>query len=200
MAKPKGPSNPKTGNKLPVDSSLEITESTPIENAKEQWENYLDELEAKAKKSREAKKELILSNLYSKKPEDNPNYRLDTIIEKMAEEREEKKQNREKKVAAIKQKKPEKIEIINPSAKQLYSELQKGICTVYFIKKTTNTSRRMTCTLDESRFGGKYKNQSPETSRISGLVPIWDLDADNWRSFYVNRVTKLIRNDQTDTQ
>ena len=57
MAKPKGPSNPKTGNKLPVDSSLEITENK-ISSLDLQLEQLKLDKEYKTEKINQAEQEL----------------------------------------------------------------------------------------------------------------------------------------------
>lgn len=101
--------------------------------------------------------------------------------------------------------------IKNPSAEQIYAQLSKSVCTLFFYKMTDGRSRKMRCTLDQTRFDGKYKTSRTLHSAIlsnfasgkhgkEGLVPVWDLDAQNWRSFYVDRVYKLVRNEKTDAE
>lgn len=84
-------------------------------------------------------------------------------------------------------------ELINPSISQIIEQLKTGICTLFFYKITDGTFRRMRCTLE---------NVSPEANKYNrqGVVVVWDLDASQWRSFYPNRVFKLIRNEKTDIQ
>jgi hypothetical protein len=84
-------------------------------------------------------------------------------------------------------------EVKNPSSEQILEQLQQGECTLFFYKLTDGALRRMRCTL---------QNQSPVPSKYNkkGIVVVWDLDASQWRSFYPNRVFKLIRNEQTDIQ
>lgn len=84
-------------------------------------------------------------------------------------------------------------EIQNPSLQEIIKELNNGICTLFFYKITNGTLRRMRCTLQGvSPVQTKYNRQ--------GVVPVWDLDANQWRSFYANRVFKLVRNEKTDIQ
>ena len=101
--------------------------------------------------------------------------------------------------------------IDHPSAEQIYAQLSESVCTLYFYKITDGTSRKMRCTLDQSMFSGKYSTSRTLKSAIlsnfargkhgkEGLVPVWDLDASMWRSFYVDRVYKLIRNEKTDVE
>ena len=85
------------------------------------------------------------------------------------------------------------IEIINPSINQLMEQLNAGVCTLLFYKITDGTMRRMRCTLqDKDPVATKYNRQ--------GVMAVWDLDASQWRSFYPNRVFKLIRNEKTNIQ
>jgi hypothetical protein len=102
-------------------------------------------------------------------------------------------------------------QIYKPTPEQLYSELEKSECTLFFYKMTDGTARRMRCTLNESAFTEKYQaNDNIKNIILSnfangkhgkaGLVPVWDLDSKSWKSFYVNRVYKLVRNEQTDAE
>lgn len=84
-------------------------------------------------------------------------------------------------------------EIQNPSINDIMEQLQKGECTLFFYKITDGSFRRMRCTLlDKEPVPSKYNKQ--------GTVVVWDLDSNQWRSFYSNRVFKLIRNEKTDIQ
>jgi len=85
------------------------------------------------------------------------------------------------------------IEVQNPSERMVIEELQKGECTLFFYKTTDGSLRRMRCTLlDKEPVPSKYNR--------TGTVVVWDLDSNQWRSFYSNRVFKLIRNEKTDIQ
>jgi hypothetical protein len=85
------------------------------------------------------------------------------------------------------------VEILNPTTNQLLEQLNAGECTLFFYKITDGTMRRMRCTLQGvSAVPTKYNRQ--------GVMAVWDLDASAWRSFYPNRVFKLIRNEKTDIQ
>jgi len=84
-------------------------------------------------------------------------------------------------------------EITNPSLIEIMEQLQSGTCTLFFYKITDGSFRRMRCTLQGvSAVPTKYNRQ--------GVIAVWDLDANQWRSFYPNRVFKLIRNEKTDIQ
>jgi len=84
-------------------------------------------------------------------------------------------------------------EISNPSIEQIYQELRTSICTLFFYKITNGQYRRMVCTL---------KDHEPVPNRFnkSGTMVVWDVEANNWRSFYPQRIFKLIRNEQTTTE
>lgn len=84
-------------------------------------------------------------------------------------------------------------EVTNPSFSVLMEQLSSGICTLFFYKITDGSFRRMRCTL---------KGVSPVQTKYNrqGVVVVWDLDANQWKSFYANRVFKLIRNEKTDIQ
>lgn len=84
-------------------------------------------------------------------------------------------------------------QIINPTLPELIEQLKTGNCTVFFYKKTDGTSRRMRCTL---------KDRTPEPSMYNRaeVLVVWDLEHNNWRSFYPERVYRLIRNEQTDME
>jgi hypothetical protein len=86
-----------------------------------------------------------------------------------------------------------KTELSNPSTQEIIEQLQKSICTVFFYKTTTGSYRKMRCTLkDHTPVASKYNRQ--------GVIVVWDLDSNSWKSFYANRVFKLIRNEQTEVQ
>ena len=85
------------------------------------------------------------------------------------------------------------VEILNPTTNQLLEQLNAGECTLFFYKITDGTMRRMRCTL-------RGVNAVPTKYNRQGVMAVWDLDASAWRSFYPNRVFKLIRNEKTDIQ
>ena len=85
------------------------------------------------------------------------------------------------------------VEITNPSPGQLIEQLNQGVCTIFFYKISDGNHRKMKCT---------QKDHVPVRSRFNktGVLVVWDLDHNNWRSFYADRVYKLVRNEQTDAQ
>lgn len=188
MAKPKGPSNPKTGKKFPAESSLEITEKRPIQTAKEKLETYFSQQETIQAKEAEAKNELILSNLYSEKQKTQLEDRIASMGKSLARDRELKDKKREEE----KEKKPKTI-TLGPKVgiKKYISELNKGECTVDFYKRTSRPRgefRRMRCTL-------QGKDVTPQNPIKPGIITVWDLDKSEWRSFYHNSILKLVRNE-----
>jgi hypothetical protein len=89
-------------------------------------------------------------------------------------------------------------QIDNPTPQQIYTELQKSECTLYFYKKTDGTMRKMRCTLNESAFSIKYR----ANKQIKGLIASYFSSGKQGKpgSFYLNRVYKLVRNEQTDAE
>jgi len=115
------------------------------------------------------------------------------------------------KMKILEEKDSQETEIYKPTPEQIYAELEKSECTLFFYKMTDGTSRKMRCTLNESAFSEKYSANRQIKSVIlanfangkhgkPGLVPVWDLDAGGWKSFYINRVYKLVRNEQTEVE
>lgn len=193
MAKPKGPSNPKTGKKFPAESSLEITEKRPIQTAKEKLETYFSQQETIRTKEAEARNELILSNLYSEKQKTQLEDRIASMGKSLARDRDIKEKKREEE----KEKKPKTI-ILGPKVgiKKYISELNKGVCTVDFYKRTSRPRgefRKMRCTL-------QGKDVTPQNPIKPGIITVWDLDKGDWRSFYHNSILKLVRNEETDAE
>jgi hypothetical protein len=98
--------------------------------------------------------------------------------------------------SSIKKKEVEDITSIiidNPAPQDIINELRSGECTLFFYKITNGEFRKMRCSLtEETPVPSKYNRQ--------GVIVVWDLDASQWRSFYPNRVFRLIRDEQTDAQ
>jgi hypothetical protein len=202
MAKPKASKNPPSGDKTPDSPVLEITNPfTPV-SLDDQLKKLKLDAESKIKASNEAQSEVFKGMLSSEDQSSSQDTQLEDRIQWLKNRIVEDREIKEKEKQAVKENKLKKIEINNPSPSQITSELGKGVCTVWFGRKTypQGVTRRMTCTLDESKFDGKYRGQSPSQSRKPGLIPVWDLDASNWRSFYLRSVTRLVRNEETDVQ
>lgn len=75
------------------------------------------------------------------------------------------------------------MKMINKDA--LIKDLKEAICKVTFRKVMTGELVDMRCTLHESvlpEAKGKGKRETP------GLINVWDLDQEGWRSFYIQNV------------
>ena len=189
MAKPKGPPNPKTGNKTPAQSFIEITEKAKPSSLELQLQQLKLDKESKKQKIQEAQEELNGSS----KQETQLEGGIAWLAKRLARDREINDKRREEE----KQKKPKTV-VLGPKVgiKRYIFELTQGECTIEFYKKTSRPSgefRKMRCTL-------KDKNVIPQNPLKPGIVTVWDLDKSNWRSFYHNRISKLIRNEQTDSE
>lgn len=110
-------------------------------------------------------------------------------------------------------------EIFNPSYDQLINALLDNVCIVTFKKVTDGRTRQMKCTLDQKYMSGKYrefrlfrtvvdiwkKNSGFEVTNTfgklkqmkrrtlkQGLLPVWDIENQDWRSFYSSNVSIMI--------
>jgi len=202
MAKPKASKNPPSGNKTPDGSIIQITNVSVPVSLNDQLKKLKLNAESKIKAANQAQSEVFKGMSSSEEQESDQETQLEDRIQWLKDRIIEDREIKEKEKKAVKEKKLKKIEINNPSPSEITSELGKGVCTVWFGRKTypQGVTRRMTCTLDESKFAGKYRGQSPSRSRKPGLIPVWDLDASNWRSFYLGSVTRLVRNEETDVE
>ena len=99
MAKPKGPTNSKTGNKLPAKSSIEITEKEIPSSLDVQLEQLKLDKKSKIEKTKEALKELYGSSKQETELESGIDWlakRLDRDREINDKKREEEKQKKPK--------------------------------------------------------------------------------------------------------
>ena len=71
--------------------------------------------------------------------------------------------------------------IDNPTSEQVYSELKKGECTLFFYKMTDGSSRRMRCTLDQNNFSEKLR----------------DLLLSIFHSYHLSKIIQQIQNNAT---
>lgn len=78
----------------------------------------------------------------------------------------------------------------------VYQQLRDGLCVVIFTKKTTQTVRRMTCTLNP-KFTPRRIAKAMKSSEYYdildrhyalGLIAVWDVEKNDWRSFYVSSI------------
>jgi hypothetical protein len=88
------------------------------------------------------------------------------------------------------------------SSQETLMEILSGVCTVYFIKKTTGSSRRITCTLERGAVPSTYAAvRSSFFSPMAGdRIGVWDLNERKWKSFYMSSVYKFVRDDTTSLE
>jgi hypothetical protein len=79
------------------------------------------------------------------------------------------------------------------ATEDILSNLRQGVCTLFFYKKNRGGFRKMRCTLSQ---------QQPVPSKYNkpGVIVVWDLDKNQWRSFYPERIWRLVRDEETEAQ
>lgn len=82
------------------------------------------------------------------------------------------------------------------SSQEIIMENLSGICSVWFTKKD-GSSKRLNCTLDR-----KYLPTKEYNTRVNFFSPmpgdrigVWDLNEQKWKSFYMGKVFKFVRDD-----
>lgn len=82
------------------------------------------------------------------------------------------------------------------SPDQVIMEALSGVCTVIFVDKDNNV-QRLTGTLDKAAIPSKeLQTRSSFFSPLPGdRIGIWDLNKQGWRSFYMAKTIKFIRDD-----
>ncbi len=80
-----------------------------------------------------------------------------------------------------------------PTQEDLNKQLRESILVVTF-NKLNGDERVMTCTKD---FKIIPESHRPKTDKAppEGNVTVWDINAEGWRSFKYNRVTKVTKGD-----
>tara|TARA_B000000532_G_C18829811_1_gene389808 strand:+ start:91 stop:387 length:297 start_codon:yes stop_codon:yes gene_type:complete len=80
-----------------------------------------------------------------------------------------------------------------PTQEDLNKQLRESILVVTF-NKLNGDERVMTCTKD---FKIIPESHRPKTDKEppEGNVTVWDINAEGWRSFKYNRVTKVTKGD-----
>jgi hypothetical protein len=88
------------------------------------------------------------------------------------------------------------------SSDEILLEMLSGVCTVFFIKKTTGSSRKLTCTLQEKYIPSTQKKarQNFFSPMAGDRIGVWDLNQRTWKSFYMSNVFKFVRDDTTDLE
>lgn len=75
---------------------------------------------------------------------------------------------------------------------QIVESLHQGICEVVFTK-TDGTERTMRCTRSKSHAPIVETRLLNEDGSAPDLIPVWDLDANHWRSFHASTVKSFRR-------
>jgi hypothetical protein len=80
-------------------------------------------------------------------------------------------------------------------------EALSGVCTVIFMKVDGSVGR-ITGTLDKAAMPtSQYENRSKFFSPLKGdRIVVWDINKQDWRSFYMERVIKFVRDDTIDLE
>lgn len=80
------------------------------------------------------------------------------------------------------------------SRREMMDELQNGICEVEFTKVNGET-RVMKCTLDPSIIPVATKDDPLTQKKVRAIneevLPVWDVNKEQWRSFRVENVTRF---------
>ena len=81
-----------------------------------------------------------------------------------------------------------------PTQEDLNKQLRESILVVTF-NKLNGDERVMTCTKDFKIIPESYR---PKTDKEppEGSVTVWDINAEGWRSFKYNRVTKVTKGEK----
>lgn len=78
--------------------------------------------------------------------------------------------------------------------REMINELKSGICEVEFTKVNGET-RLMKCTLDPSIIPVATKEDPLSQKKVRSVseevLPVWDVEREQWRSFRVENVTRF---------
>lgn len=82
------------------------------------------------------------------------------------------------------------------SSQEVIMENLSGVCTVWFTKNDGST-RRLTCTLESKYMPSlEYEVRTNFFSPMAGnRIGVWDINQQAWKSFYMSRVFKFVRDD-----
>lgn len=72
----------------------------------------------------------------------------------------------------------------------LKSLLQGGVVTVEFVKKD-GSARKMLCTLSESKIPKEFAPKNSGKSQSDEALAVFDVEANGWRSFRYDSITKI---------
>lgn len=87
------------------------------------------------------------------------------------------------------------------SPQEMIMELLNGVCTVWFTKVNGQT-RRLTCTLQANYLPSDARRIRGEffSPMFGDRIGVWELNEQTWKSFYMNRVFKMVRDDSTSLE
>jgi hypothetical protein len=87
------------------------------------------------------------------------------------------------------------------SPQEVIMEALSGVCTVIFMKIDGSVGR-ITGTLDRSAMPtSEYQTRLNFFSPMKGdRIVVWDIDKQGWRSFYMDRVIKFVRDDTIELE
>jgi len=72
----------------------------------------------------------------------------------------------------------------------MVESLHKGVCQVTF-EKTDGSKRVMNCTLNSSYLPQNLNEESETKESNPNVIPVWDIDANSWRSFRIDSVEEF---------
>ena len=78
---------------------------------------------------------------------------------------------------------------VQQQIKERLIETAEGLC-VTFTKKDGST-RKLRCTLNQTRIPRKAGNQETTRAASTESIPVWDLEANAWRSFRWDSVIEI---------
>ena len=84
------------------------------------------------------------------------------------------------------------------SAQETLMENLSGVCSVWFIR-TDGSTKRLNCTLQQKFIPTKeWPTRTSFFSPMAGdRIGVWDLNEQKWKSFYMSKVFKFVRDDTT---
>jgi len=82
------------------------------------------------------------------------------------------------------------------SAQEVILENLTGVCSVWFIKND-GSSKRLNCTLKKDLMPDVADDQRKSffTPQRYDRIGVWDINEQKWKSFYMGRVFKFVRDD-----
>lgn len=99
-------------------------------------------------------------------------------------------------IALIKQKDNKVVQKINfPSIDWVIEQLSENVCRVFFRKKVNGQFRSLDCTrnlkLLPRRYKVGYRNGIENPHGYDNIIPVWDINDRNWKSFDYNSVYSI---------